>query len=88
MTVSDILEARMRKSLPSTQDDAIRYAVRQAIATLGVMPDYLVKGACLGLTMGLFGEAWDKADGATRLRWYRRVTRRYRQAVGGRHEHR
>ena len=85
MTVTDILEARMRKSPPSTQEDIIDIAVRQAIATLGVIPDYLVKGACLGLTMGLFGEAWDKADGVTRLRWYRRVTRRYRQAAGDRH---
>lgn len=75
----DLLSERIRRLPPRSQEDCIALAVRQSLAALG--ETHHPMRACLGIARGLFGEAWDGASGAQKMRWLQMTADEYRRAT-------
>lgn len=64
---------------PQTQQEACAIAVEASIAALGpVRTDIEIQSAAMGLAEGLFGPAFERADGAQKERWVRMCEDAYR----------
>ena len=79
--MNDILESRIRKYPPRTQEECVALAVRQSIAALGPAPSSLITIAARGIAEGLFGQAFDDADCDQRAAWVEMCEREYRRAL-------
>lgn len=83
MPSNDLLNARVRRAPPQTQEECCRLAARQSIATIGpVHDDKGIRGAAIGLAAGLFGDAFDDADEDQQTKWIDMCERAYRDALG------
>lgn len=78
----DLDKERMRRNMPTTQEECCALAVRRAFASVGVLtsPSY-IRAACRGLAEGLFGEAFEVANDAQRKAWVDMMQREYMKAL-------
>jgi hypothetical protein len=83
--MSSLLAERLRRSPPQSQEECVAITVRQCLAAYGpATRGWQMRGYCHGLVKGLFGEAWDRADKAEKLRWYRMAVEQYQIVIGER----
>lgn len=83
--MTSILDARLRRNPPRTQEDIAYFTVRQSLAAYGEYVGYWrIRGACYGMAKGLFGEAWETAPKAQKLSWYRMMLDQYQIATAAR----
>lgn len=83
VSASEFMTARAARTPLYTQEDCIRFAIRASIAKLGPMrTDGDIASAAFGIAIGLFGEAFQKADDIQRQRWVDTTHYEYRKAIG------
>lgn len=78
--MTSLLDERIRRNPPRTQEDCIRIAVGHSLAALG--ETHYPMRACLGIARGLFGEAWDGASGKQKMKWFKATVAEYKRATG------
>lgn len=78
----DFLLARARRTSFHTKEDVIRFTVRASIAELGPQTGSNIEPVVFGLTVGIFDEAWDRADLEQRMKWLDMVLHEYLKATG------
>jgi hypothetical protein len=80
--VNDLLNHRIRRAPPQTQQECCQLAARQSIATLGPVHDEEgIRGTAIGLAAGLFGDAFDNADAKQQAAWIDMCEQAYRAAI-------
>lgn len=77
--VSDHYFEMIRAHPPETQSEYFEIAARIAIAEAGVVAEYLVRSAAIGLARGLFGPAYKAATPYQRRKWIDLAEREYRR---------
>lgn len=83
MDGNEFLKAKIKRDMPTTQEECCLLGARQAIATLGPVDEEHIRAAARGLAAGLFGPAFDTATGDQAMKWIDMCERAYRQALGG-----
>lgn len=77
-----LMREQLKRNPPQSQEDCVAFTVRSCLAANGEMKGYWrIRGACHGLTKGLFGDAWETAPKAQKLAWYRMAVEQYLLAV-------
>lgn len=72
----------MRAHPPETQNECCEIAAHIAIAQAGIVPEYLIRSASIGLARGLFGDAYKAATQHQRRKWIDMAEREYRRVAG------